>query len=213
MKRWLIVPSLVLAATLVGCAAPTVRSNVTVFQEWPTNLVDKSFGFERTLDQENNLEYRTYENLVRNELVRLGFSEKANTTPAKLKVSLRYSMDMRDMKVVQPVLVDRYGVGAGFYGPRWSGRGYHHPFYNPLWYGMPDVYYQETSFQLYRRELKIRIAQVTDNRILYDMTVESEGSIAPLATIMPYLIRSAFTEFPAPNGAPRRIELTMQPEK
>lgn len=211
MKRWLIVPLLALVALLAGCTTPTIRSEVTVFHEWPIDMADKSFVFERTPEQDNNLEYRTYENLVRAELTRLGFGNAADAKAAKLKVSLHYSVTMRDMKIVQPVVVDHYWAGTRFYGPRWSGRGYHDPFYNPLWYGVPDVQYQETSFQVYRRELKIVIAQRVNNKKLYDATVASEGSIGALASVMPYMIRSAFVEFPAKNGVPRRIEFKMQP--
>lgn len=209
MKRWLITPLLVLVTLMVGCTTPTIRSDVTVFHEWPIDITDKSFVFDRTPDQDNNLEYRTYESLVRNEMVRLGFVPAAESKAAKLKVTLHYSVYIRDVKVVQPVVVDPYWAGTQFYGPRWSGRGYHGPFYNPLWYGVPDVQYRETSFQIYRRALKILIVQRVNNKKLYDVTVDSEGSVGTLASVMPYMIRSAFTEFPAKNGVPRRIEFKL----
>lgn len=55
-------------ALLSGCATSTIRSNVTAFNEWPASLPDKSFVFERTKAQDQDLEYRSYENLVRAEV-------------------------------------------------------------------------------------------------------------------------------------------------
>lgn len=210
MKRWIILPMLAMAVLLAGCAAPTVRSDVTVFHEWPTGLAEKSFVFERTVEQDNNLEYRNYENLVQNELLKLGFQNATTQQAAKLKVALGFGMNIRDVRVVEPVLVDRYWPGGGFYGPRWSGRGYHGPFHNPLWYGIPDIQYQESNFQIFKRRLNVVIAQKSGGKKLYDVTVESEGTVGALATVMPYMIRSAFVDFPGKSGTPRRIEIKME---
>src|SRR3569833_2536274 len=67
----------------VGCASPVIRSQVTAFHEWPADLPDKSFTFERTADQENNLEYRNYEQLVQAELLRLGGAGAARAGAAR----------------------------------------------------------------------------------------------------------------------------------
>src|SRR4051812_4362484 len=68
---------------LAGCAS-TIQSEVTAFHDWPAELRDKSFAFERTREQENNLELRAYENLVRGELLRLGFTDAPDTRSARL---------------------------------------------------------------------------------------------------------------------------------
>lgn len=208
MKRWFALPLFVIAVLLSGCTTPTIRSEVTVFHEWPVNLAEKTFVFERTAEQDNDLEYRSYENLVRNELTRLGFTIATSAQIATLKVTLHYGMEMRDLKVVQPVVVDRYWPGGRFYGSRWSG--YHSPFYNPLWYSVPDIEYQETTFQVFNRELNIVIAQRVNGKKLFDVTVNSEGTIGSFATVIPYMIRSAFVDFPGKSGVPRRIELQLQ---
>ncbi|MDB5762164.1 MAG: hypothetical protein JWQ21_1159 [Herminiimonas sp.] len=208
MQRCMTVLIALLCLWLAGCAT-TIQSNVTAFHEWPAELRDKSFVFERTRKQDNNLEYRSYENLLRGELLRLGFMEAADPRSARLKVSMFYNISARDVLVVQPVAVDPW-YGSPFYGPRWSRYGYYSPFYDPFWYGPPLVEQRETQFQLFTRRLKVMIAQVSDSRNLYDVTVDSEGSNGSLAAVMPYLVRSAFVEFPAANGVPRRVELKMQ---
>lgn len=209
---------------LTGCAT-TIQTDVTAFHEWPSQLPNKSFVFERSGEQANNLEHRSYENLVRNELLRLGLAESASLQSAGLKVAISYDINVRDVRVVQPVLLDPW-YGSPFYGPRWRGHGYYSPyygpfygplhsplygaFYSPFWHAPPIVQQQETRYQLANRQLKIVIAQAADSRKLYDVTVSSEGVNTALAAVMPYMVRSAFADFPGKSGVPRRIELKMK---
>lgn len=194
-----------LALLLGGCAVPTIRSEVTAFHEWPAQLADRSFVFERSAAQNNDLEYRNYENLVRAELLRLGFSDPAAGARAALKVSMAYQVSDRDVRVVQPVVVNP-GWGGPYYGPRWPYR-YYDPFYDPFWYSPPVVSYQESNYRLYRRQLQVSITRAADGKKLYDVTVASEGQTASLAAVMPYMVKSAFAEFPGKSGVPRRVEL------
>lgn len=204
--------AITLCTMLAGCAT-TIQTNVTAFHEWPSELRNKSFAFERTSDQENNLEYRTYENLVRDELRRLGLAESQSPQSAGLKVAMNYDVNVRDIRVVEPVLIDPW-YGSPFYGPRWRAHGYYGPFYgpyySPLWYAPPLVQQRETRYQLANRQLKILISQAADSRKLYDVTVTSEGTNPSLAAVMPYMVRSAFVDFPGKSGVPRRIELKVK---
>jgi hypothetical protein len=212
MRNHLSVFAVTFCILVTGCAS-TIQSDVTAFHEWPSELRNKSFVFERTNGQENNLEHRAYENLVRSELLRLGLVESANLQSAGLKVAMSYSINVRDIRVVQPVLLDPW-YGSPFYGPRWYGHGYYSPFYgpyySPFWYGPPIVQQRETRYQLANRQLKIVISQAADSRKLYDVTVNSEGTNTLLAVVMPYMVRSAFADFPGKSGVPRRIELKMK---
>lgn len=195
-----------LALLLAGCAAPTIRSEVTAFHEWPAQLADKSFTFERNRAQENDLEYRSYENLVRAELVRLGFTDASSATKAALKVNLAYRVTDRDVHVVEPVVVNP-GWGPPYYGPRWPYRYYDPFFYDPFWYSPPVVSYSESNYRLYRRQLQIGITRTADGKKLYDVTVVSEGRSPSLAAVMPYMVKSAFTDFPGRSGVPHQVTL------
>jgi len=208
LPRLLWIAALCLLTT--GCAGSIVRSEVTVFHEWPAELPDKSFVFARTDEQNNNLEYRNYENLVRAELIRLGFADAAAPASARLRVSLQYGIKARDVRVIEPVIVDPW-YGTPYYGPRWGPYGYYSPFYDPLWYGGPPaVVQQEKQFQVFTRRLEVAIARSSDGKNLYDATVVSEGLNGSLAAVMPYMVRSAFTDFPGKSGIPHRVELKMQ---
>lgn len=206
MQRWMTGFVVAAALLLSGCAT-VIRSDVTAFHAWPSELKNKEYVFERTAAQENNLEYRNYENLVRGELARLGFVEAPNRGAAKLLVSFNYRVDGRDVTVVEPEYVDPFWYQSSFYGPRW--RGHYGPFYDPFWYGPPYVQYREVTYSVFKRQLKLAIKEASSGKMLYDVTVESRGN-TPLVQVMPYMVRSAFAEFPGKSGVPRRVELEMQ---
>jgi hypothetical protein len=207
MKRWLSALVLALSAVMAGCST-VIRSDVTTFHEWPANLPDRSYVFERTKDQNNSLEYLNYENLVRTELHRLGFVEAAaNTTPV-LKAALSYNIRGRDVTEVYPVVVSPGWYGPGWYGPAW--RGYYGPYYDPFWYGPPIVEQRVSQYQLFTRQLHIALSHFTDGKKLYETTVLSEGTNPSLAAVMPYMVRSAFADFPGKSGVPHRVELTVE---
>jgi hypothetical protein len=199
-----------LVLLLSGCAAPTIRSEVTAFHEWPAQLADKSFTFERSRAQDNDLEYRNYENLVRAELLRLGFTDAAAGAKAALKVNLAYRVTDRDVRVVEPVVVNP-GWGppyyGPYYGPRWPYRYYDPFFYDPFWYSPPVVSYSESNYRLYRRQLQIGITRAADGKKLYDVTVVSEGRSPSLAAVIPYMVKSAFADFPGKSGVPHQVTL------
>lgn len=210
MTRWYSTAVVALAMLLGGCASTMVRSEVTVFHEWPADLREKVFVFERTREQDNNLEYRTYENLVRTELLRLGFAEASAAHAARLKVGFSYGVRGHDVRVVEAAAAEPFWYGSTLYGHRWRGRGYYGPYYDPFWPVAPATDYVESSYEVFSRQFKLTIAQVPSGKKLYDVTVASEGATSTLAAVMPYMVRSAFTDFPGINGVPHRVELKMQ---
>lgn len=208
MKRYtaiLIAAAGILA--LAGCSTPTIRSEVTVFQDWQPALQSQPYVFERSVEQDKDEEYRNYENLVRAELQRLGLTEASPAQQPKLTVRVGYGVQSRDVRVVQPVVLDPVYYGP-YYGPRWHRR--YTPFYDPYWYGVPVVQYRDGRFVVYRRQLHVAIAGTSDARKFFDVSVVSDGSKGELAPVMPYLVRSAFADFPGKNGAPREIVLEMK---
>lgn len=210
MRRWWLI-LMVLSSVLLGGCASFVRNDVIAFHEWPADLQDKSYVFERKAAQENNLEHQSYENLVRTELQRLGFTEAHSVRTANLKVALNYRIDARDVTVVEPVAVDPYwpyGYGHPFYGPRW--RGYYDPFYDPFWYPAPVVQYRERQYQVFKRQLNILITRAKDAKKLYDVTVDSSGGNNSLAFAMPYMVQSAFADFPGRSGVPRHVSMEVK---
>ncbi|MGB6055666.1 MAG: DUF4136 domain-containing protein [Burkholderiaceae bacterium] len=208
MRRWML--PLFAAVLLLGGCATTIQNEVTAFNDWPQDLPDKSFAFAPGAAQDNDLEYRRYQELVRAQLLRLGFTDAAGKAP-RLKVALDYGIDSRDVRTIEPVVIDPYWFGPPpFYGPYWRRFGYYGPFYDPFWY-QPVVQQRETSYRVYTRRLDITITRAADGRQLYQVRVRSEGRIGSLPAVMPAMIRAAFADFPGPNGVPRQIELKLDP--
>ncbi|HYD95248.1 MAG TPA: DUF4136 domain-containing protein [Noviherbaspirillum sp.] len=211
MKSWLGACIVAVSALLGGCGT-VIKSNVTTFHEWPDALADRSYVFERTREQNDSLEYRSYENLVRNELSRLGFVEAPAATKPTLKASFAYQISgARDVREVYPVVVNASPFPYPYpfwHGPAW--RGYYGPFYDPFWYGPPVVQHRVSQYQLFTRQLRVSLARMADNKKLFETTVVSDGTNGSLAAVMPYMVRSAFAEFPGPSGVPRVVELRME---
>lgn len=209
MKHWINAAILVVASIVLAGCGTVIRSNVTAFHDWPAKLPENTYVFERTQEQDASLEYRSYENLVRAELNRLGLVEAGPNTTPYLKASFKYGMQVRDVREVYPVVAHPY-----WYSPAWRVHSFHgpyyDPFYDPLWYGPGFVEQREANYQVFTRQLQVTLARFADGRPLYEAKVVSEGTSGSLANVMPYLVHSAFKDFPGPSGVTRQVELKVK---
>ncbi|MFL6659247.1 MAG: DUF4136 domain-containing protein [Massilia sp.] len=209
MKRLLILAVAAMSLVLSGCAT-TIRSEVTTFHQWPAALPDKSYVLEAPPPQDDTLELHSYQNLVRAELAKLGFTEAVSGTPA-LKVAMRFTTTDVPVRVIEPIYPMTYYPSArymfaGPYRPYWGGRrfGWYSPFYDPFW-GMPQ--YTEEVRHVYRRELQVAIKSASDGKHLFDVTVHNNSSELSTPVMMPALVQSAFADFPGVSGVARRVKL------
>jgi hypothetical protein len=204
MKRTALTALAALTLLLGGCAT-TIRSDVTTFHQWPQQLPDKSYVFEAPAPQDDTLELRSYQNLVRTQLGQLGFRE-ASGTPA-LKVSMRFTttdVPVRVLQAIDPFFYQsRIGLAGRYYRRGW-GSSFYSPFYDPFW-SFPQ--YEVVEKHVYQREVQVAIKSATDGRRLFDVTVHNQSGEVSTPALMPALVQSAFEGFPGPNGAARRIEL------
>ena len=193
---------------LTGCAA-TVRSDVTTFHQWSAATAQQNYAFEPPTGTDDTLEYRSYQDLVRADLAALGFTDVGPGAAPTLLVSLRFSAidaPVKVIEVIEPLTYSspRYGYWRPF---RRSPFGRLGLFYDPFWYGMPDVH--ETLQHHYRRELQVSIKTTAGVR-LFDVTVRNISRESSTPAIMPALVHSAFVGFPGPNGATRTVEFKHQ---
>ncbi|RXZ33147.1 DUF4136 domain-containing protein [Oxalobacteraceae bacterium CAVE-383] len=184
---------------LTGCAA-TIQSDVIAFHQWPADMKERTFAFQRSAGQDASLEYRVYEDLVRNELLRLGYIADTEKRGAALTVAIGY--DVRTAQVVVNQPYDPFWYGPGFY-PGWGWRHGAYPYYDPF-FGPPM---QQTTYPIYTRRLHIVINATADKKPLYEVEVSSEGQNANLSKAMPYMVRSAFSDFPGQSGVMHRVKL------
>jgi hypothetical protein len=216
MKRTMVTAGVMSLGLLLGGCATTIRSDVTTFNQWPAQLPDKGYAFAAPPPQDNTLELQSYENLVRNQLTRLGFHEQPG---APLNVSVRFSTIDVPTQVIYPSYAPSFAYGPRFgYGSRFGRFGYNRrywggfysPFYDPFWSPFPAYDVQEEH--RYHRQLQIAITQAQDGKRLFDVTVRNVSRQLSTPVVMPALVQSAFTDFPGPNGASRVIELKQEPK-
>lgn len=208
MKPWINAAAVLVAAAFVAGCGTLVRSTVTAFHEWPEKLPENTYVFERTEQENASLEYRSYENLVRAALNGIGLQEAGPDAKPYLKVDLGYGEQVRDVREIYPVAMQ-----PGWYSPAWRFHRFHSPFYDPFydpfWYGPGYVEMREANYQVYTRRLDIHISRYADGKPLYQTQVVSEGQ-QPLAQIMPYMVYSAFKDFPGPSGVARQVEVRIR---
>ena len=203
MMAWIVL--VVFGGLLSGCAS-TIQSDVIAFHQWPADMPARTFSFQRTPEQEASLEYRSYEDLVRNQLSRLGYTPDTNGHGAALSVAISYEVRAEQVVVTEPY--DPFWYSPGFY-PGWGWRhGGPYPYYD-LFYG-PRL--QQTVYPEYTRHLHILITDTAAKKPLYEVEVSSEGRHAALAKAkaMPYMIRSAFQDFPGQSGLMHSVRLKVE---
>lgn len=195
---------------LSGCASK-IRSEVTAFHQWPAAMAEKTFSFVHKEGEPTGLERQSYENLIRTELLKQGLRYAGDAKDAALAVSFNAMISAKDVRVIETVLVDSWSgmpwYGPGYYSPYWGGWPGYSPFYGPFGPGMPVARQQDRRYTVFYRELKLKINDTLAEQPLYEVTVRSEGKEGNLAKIMPYLVRSAFAEFPGKSGTPRIVEM------
>jgi hypothetical protein len=215
MKRFLVAAGAALTLMLTGCAT-TISSDVTTFHQWPAELQNKSYVLEAPPPQDDTLELRSYQNLVRAELARLGFQEAVDGSAPALKVAMRFTTTDIPVRVIEPMYPMTYYPSARFMfaqpyhrgywgGRRYWGGGWYSPFYDPFWFGMPA--YTEQVRHYYKRELQVGIKAANDGKRLFDVTVHNTSRELSTPVIMPALVHSAFAGFPGVSGVARRVEL------
>ncbi len=206
---------------LLGGCATTIRSDVTVFHQWPVELQDKSYVFDTPAPAEDTLEYRSYQGLVASELSRLGFAAAGSSEQAQLRVDMAFTTIDRPTRVLQaadPFWASGpyWGGYGGAYG--WPYRGYYpsryryrhwafRPYYDPWMFGPME--YREVILHNYERKLNVSIADKAGKK-LYDVTVQNTSRRQSTPAVMPLLVQSAFTGFPGESGKAKRVDLELK---
>lgn len=205
MKRRLAITLAAMTLLLTGCAT-TIRSNVVSYSQWPADGGEKTFVF--TVPQNDSVEYRTVENLVRQQLNRVGLRD-ADAATAKYHVVVDLRGTARDVRVVSPVFVDPFWASSyyGWYSPRYRfhRRGLLYP-YAP-WPG-PIMTYEDQVSTIVQRQLHVTIAEAAGGRKVYDVLVENTSRSSDPMKVLPAMAVSAFEGFPGQqNGVLRRVEV------
>lgn len=200
-------------ALLAGCA-PTFEARVARFTVLPAEP-SKTFVIEaRNPDNAGGLEFATYANLVRQQLIANGFAEAGSPAQATVTVLMDYGIG-----IPQQQIQTRPGTSwnGGFYGgwgrPGWGGWGW-----NPYWggagwgggwggagwgggWGAPEVY----SVTRYPATMAMKMVRSADKASLFEGRAETISTSNNLPALMPSLVRAMFTQFPGQSGQTVRV--------
>ena len=189
-----------------GCAS-TVTSQVTTFHEWSNDLKEKSFMIEALPGQENNPEYKHYATMLREKLRSMGFVNGKDLNSSDLKVIMEYDTLVSEMQLPMAFWGLRYDPFWQIHYARFYRR---YAFFYPYYFGRPDSFYVMPEFNVTRyflHQLAISIADQKSGKTLANIKVSTEQISPRIARQMPYLIESAFKEFPGENGHTSEIKL------
>jgi hypothetical protein len=209
--------ALVVAAAVVlvaGCATtPTMRSEVVRFHAWQ-GAEPLTFAMRAPEPSTGSLEQRSYQQLVRERLVLLGFAE------ADAAASARYQVAMEIRVVPEPRRVTEYwppaggwpgpfGWGAGpWIGPR---PGYPYWRHDPWWGFPPAPMSYDTT--LFRHELRVDLFDVrvepAPGRKVWESRAVAYATSESTPRLMPGLVAAAFSGFPGDSGTTRRVEVPL----
>lgn len=205
------------AALLAGCA-PTFEARVARFSALPTPPAKTFFVEPASQENAGGLEFATYANLVKKEMLANGFSEVATPASAEVTVLLDYSVGPpRERIQSRPGLYGGYGGG---FGGGWGGGGWG---WNPYWGrggwgggwgggyggfggfggfgGAPEIY----SVTEFNTTMAMKMVRTADKAALFEGRAETTSRSNNLPMLMPNLVRAMFTRFPGNSGETVRV--------
>jgi hypothetical protein len=199
-----------MVAGLAACtSAPVMRGEVVRFHAWQP-AEPMSFAIRTAAPAIGTLEHRSYEGLLRERLLALGFVE-APGAAARFQVEFTYvaSSEVRRF-------TDSYGSlpmsGFGFGPGPWLARpGSPYWRYDPLW-GLPPmpVVRDET---VVRHELRVDLfdvrAEAPPGRKVWESRASAYAPTESLPRLMPGLATAVFSAFPGESGSTRRVEVPL----
>jgi hypothetical protein len=187
-----------LTGLLSGCTT-YVTTQVTAFSDWNGSDATRTYAFTRMPDQQNNLELSTYERIVANELATHAFRQ-VDSSQARYLVGLSYGIRSDMVTVAEPVYYNPWPA------PYW---GWGRPLdpWGP-WGPLPSAYVNQ-SYPVFTHLLGVRITERATGKEVYNVTARNSGGESSLVRAMPYLARSAFSDFPLGNGVVHTVKIPL----
>lgn len=202
------------ALMLAGCASP-VRSKVTTFQMWPADAAGSSFGFAPLGGVLGELEEKTYQDLVGQELASHGLLPAAPGQKPRFVVELSPDVREQTRQAYEAVYEDVPVVVPGYYRP--DGR-YVPPQIRPDPFGPRYVGDRLVTRVVQISRLKLVIRDLSTLRpgarqplAVFEARAVIEDDEPELAVMMPYLVRGMFDGFPGQSGRVRLLKFRREP--
>jgi hypothetical protein len=210
-KSKLIAAAAPLALVVLGGCAQSFDARVNRFSMLPPPVQGQTFVVQPVDQRMDGLEFRTYAQLVAQQLERFGYRQAADARSANLVVSLDYFVDNGRERVTTTPGFSGFGPGWGWgwggWGQwgRWGHFGAFDPFWGPGWGGGfgPDV----RSYTVYNSQLRMEINRTAGGERLWEGTARATSRNDDLPWLVPNLIEAIFTGFPGNSGETVRVRI------
>lgn len=217
MSRKLLAAAAPLALLALGGCAQSFNAQVKRFAAMPPPSQGETFVVQAADPKlQGGLEFRTYANLVAQELERFGYRQATDPRAANLVVSLDYGVDNGRERVTTSPGLGGWGGFGGWGGWGWGGWGpgvgWYDPWLAPGWgagWGWgPDV----RSYTIYNSHLRMEIDRTADSQRVFEGTARATSRTPDLPYLVPNLVQALFTNFPGNSGETITVKVP-PPEK
>jgi hypothetical protein len=209
--KWIITISAlgILIQFLSGCAG-FVKSDVEVFHQLGETATPMTYIFVPLKGQENSLEFKTYAELIRQELSKYQYKEVTSGEKPNVLIAFGYGIDSGKEKLRSVPIFGQTGVSSsttygtlsthGNYGT-YSGTTTYAPTYGIV--GSSTVSRTEYSRGLWLYIVDAESVGTEQLNVLYEGSVKSTGKSSQLSRIMPAMVEALFKKFPGKSGETR----------
>jgi hypothetical protein len=209
-KNKLIAAAAPLALVVLGGCAQSFDARVNRFSMLPPPTQGQTFAIQPEDPQlEGSLEFRSYAQLVAQQLERFGYRQATDARSANLIVSLDYFVDNgREKVTTTPGFSGFGGWGWGYGGwgrwGRWGRLGGYGGFYDPFW---ADNYADVRSYTVYDSQLRMAINRTAGGERVWEGTARATSRSDDLPWLVPNLIEALFTGFPGRSGETIKVSI------
>jgi len=216
LKKQILMLAAPIALALSACTTG-FPAQVQRFQAMPAPQGQSFVIQPADRERAGSLEFAQYADLVRRNLVEIGYSEAPSADRATMVVTLDYGVDNGRERVV--AYSDPWGYGGFGYRPFYSRFGYfgHHrsPFYwgwhDPFWGDPFRGGYDVRSYTIYTSYLDLDIRRTADGQSLFEGLAQARSRSDELPVLVPNLVEAMFTGFPGNSG--ETVRITVAPER
>ena len=212
IKTKLIAAAAPLALVALGACAQTFDARVNRFSALAPPTQGETFSVQADDPRmQDSIEFRSYAQLVAQQMERFGYRQASDARSANLVVSLDYFVDNGREKVTTTPGFSGWGPGWGWsYGGwgrwgRWGRLGGYGGFYDPFWndgFGA-DV----RSYTVYDSQLRMEIARTGNGERVWEGTARATSRSDDLPWLVPNLIEAVFTGFPGRSGETIKVSI------
>lgn len=197
----------VMLALIAACASP-ITAKVTSFNQWPADTVGATFSFIRPVDALNDLEQQAYEGKVQTELEKLGLKRALPGQVGRIQVDVVTGNGTRNKQFREAVYRDNYVYHPPYRDAAGNVFG---GFWAPDQFGSRYVGDRTVTRTVQVSNLRLRLLDAQGNtqgkpRAVFESRAVYEGSNEDLATLVPFLVRAVFDDFPGQNARVRTVK-------